>query len=164
MENGGGIKRLCAWPRTFYHPGGSRQQFAGLAWVCRKENRVCRQKPEVKSEKTGLERRRTRVSRKPLCPERTNAGHQERCMANACFHSYRVGGEIQKEPHSAWTVMEREKYSFRICRIKGRVYCLYGTMKSGSRAWVCPQSHRTLATIIVRQQGLPSMMSTMLRP
>ena len=36
-------------------------------------------------------------------------------------------------------------------------------VESGSRAWVCPQSHRTLATVIVRQQGFPPTMSTMLR-
>ena len=99
MEGGAGIKRLCAWPRTIHHPGGSRQQFAGLACVWRKENSVCSQNPEVKSEKTGLERRRTILSRQSFFLERTNSGHQERCRANTCFHSYKVGGEIQKVSH-----------------------------------------------------------------
>lgn len=110
MESGAGIKRLCAWSRKVYQPGGSRQQFAGLAWVWRKENSVCCQNPEVKSENTGLERKKMMASRLSFRPERTNSGHQERCRANARFHSYKVGGEIQKVSHSFWTVMEWEKY------------------------------------------------------
>ena len=50
------------------------------------------------------------ASRLSFRPERTNSGHQERCRANARFHSYKVGGEIQKVSHSFWTVMEWEKY------------------------------------------------------
>ena len=157
------MKRLCAWPRAVHHPGGSRQQFAGLACVWRKENSVSCQKPDVKSEKTGLERRSARASRQLPFPERTNSGHQDLCRENARFHPYRVGGEIQKAPHSSRMVMEREKYSFRTWRMNGSVYCLYKTMKSGSSAWVCPQEHKTLRTFMTRQHGFPSTMSIMLR-